>query len=475
MSEPAQPSPTDPHGKAFAINIDPTKYGALAEIGAGQEVARWFFRVGGASSGIAKTMSAYDMEVSDAIYGPGKRYVSRQRLEAMLDHEFPLLIDRLDKSRGESTTFFAFADTVTATSYSRKQDGDAWLGIRFQTKPRAEPSQIIIHARLLDPDNLPQQEAIGILGVNLIHAAMFHFDQPFRLLDRLIENINPGRAEVDMIEFSGPSFSGVDNRLMALHLVKRGLTSAAMFLANGTVVQPSDILYKKALLIERGSFRPVTNVTENMLKNAKAMFVKEARVAGDEIEMLMEMTLKNLADGKDIDHEDFLDRADLLGALGHNVLISNFGEFHKLAAYLFRYTKKMIGVVMGIPTLRELFDEKFYSSLEGGILESFGRLFKNDLKLYAYPWRDPATGELIAADNLQVAPHLRHLYAYLAENQFIAGINSFDEDCLPIYSWEVLAKIRKGDSAWEKQVPPRVAEIIKERQLFDYLPESIKI
>jgi len=371
----------DTHQKALQVNLDANLYGTFAEIGAGQEVARWFFRVGGAAGTIAKAMSAYDMTFSDAIYGPCERYVSKQRINSMLDHEFRLLYERLDAKRGEKTRFFVFADTVAAKSFNGKNDPHGWLGIRFQSEPRTDPSQIIIHVRLLDKENVQEQEALGIMGVNLAHGANYLHDDPEALIISLLDSLTNERVEVDMIEFSGPDFEKVDNRLMSLKLVQNGLTQVAMFTASGEVVQPADALYKKTILIERGSFRPATNVSVDMLRCAQAQFIQEPRVQGEQIVTIMEMTLKNLIDGDKIDHQDFIDRADILCALGKTVLISNFAEYHRLAAYLFRHTKKMIGIVMGVPTLRELFDEKYYADLEGGILESFGRLFKNDLKM----------------------------------------------------------------------------------------------
>ncbi|MSR48381.1 MAG: TonB-dependent receptor [Planctomycetes bacterium] len=456
----------DTRQKAVEINLDPTKYGTFVEIGAGQEVARWFFRVGGASGTIAKTMSAYDMTVSDAIYGPCERYVSQQRLQSMLDREFGLLTERLDQKRGETTRFFVFADTVAARSFTRKDDAHGWLGIQFQTKPREPPSQIVIHVRLLDKENIQEQEALGIVGVNLIHGAIHRFGDPAALVDALVDNLTSDRIEVDVIRFSGPAFRDVDNRVMALHLVQKGLTKAAMFMASGEVVQPADVLYKKCILVERGSFRPVTNLTLDMLHSAQARFVQEPDVQGNEIVVLMEMTLQTLSDGDQIDPRDFLDRVDILSALGKPVLISNYLEFHRLAAYLFLFTKKMIGMAMGVPTLREILDEKYYTDLEGGILESFGRLFRNNLKLYVYPLLEPATGAVISADNLRVNPNLRHLHAYLIENRLIEGLRDIDSKCLPIFSRDVLAKIRAGDPTWQAAVPPQVAQIIQERGLF---------
>ena len=454
------------HQKALQINLDPSKYGTFAEIGAGQEVARWFFRVGGASGTIAKSMSAYDMIISDAIYGHADRYVSRQRLETMLEREYDLLLERLSEKRGATTKFFVFADTVVAKSYSQQNDAHGWLGIRFQTDPHGEPSEIIIHVRLWDKENLQEQEALGILGVNLVFGAMYLHGDPEALIISLADNVGIERIEVDMIRFSGPCFEKLDNRLMALKLVQNGLTNAALFTADGEVIHPADAFYKKCILVERGSFRPITKVTLDMLRCAQAQFVQEPKVQGEEVLTLMEMTLKNLTEGDKIDPRDFLDRVDILGALGKTVLISDFGEYYRLAAYFFRYTKKMIGIAMGVPSLQEIFDEKYYTNLSGGILESFGRMFKNDLKLYVYPLLEEKSGSLISATNLRVAPNLRHLHAYLVENRYIESLRDYDEKCLPIFSRDVLQKIRSSDKSWEELVPPEVAKIIRERNLF---------
>lgn len=460
--------PTDTHQKALQMNLDKTKYGTFAEIGAGQEVARWFFRVGAAAGTIAKSISAYDMVVSDAIYGATDRYVSRRRLAAMLDHEYHLLVERLNPKRGSTTKFFAFANTVTARSYKQRDESHGWMGVRFQTQPRSDPCDIWIHVRMLDWENIQQQEALGIMGVNLIYSALYLHQNPATLIGSLMDGLTSDRVEVDMIRFSGPAFLRLDNRLMALELVQQGLANSAMFTATGEVVQAAEVLFAKPILVERGSFRPVTNVTIDMLKCAEAQFLQESHVQGEEIVVLTEMTMKNLVTEGKIDPRDFLDRADLLAALGKNVLISNYGEYYRLAAYLFRYTKKMIGIVMGVPTLRELFDEKYYTDLEGGILESFGRLFKNALKLYVYPQHEAADGSLTTAANLSVAPHLKHLYAYLLENRFIEDVRDYQPGHLRIFAKDVLAKITSADPLWEEMVPPQVARLIKERGLFGY-------
>ncbi len=454
--------------KALRINLDKRAYGTFAEIGAGQEVARWFFRVGAASGTIAKSISAYDMTISDAIYGPAERYVSRQRLESMLDHEFTLLLERLSSQRGEKTKFFAFADTVAAQGFKRRDDCHGWMGIRFQTEPTSEPSQILIHVRMLDREPLQQQEALGVIGVNLLYQASYLREHRHDFVSALIDNLTPERVDVDMIELSGPAFRLVDNRLVALELVSHGLTDAVMFNASGAVVQAADVLHKKAILVERGSFRPVTKVALDMLRCAEARFAQEPQVQGQPVVEIMEMTLKNLVADDRIEPADFLDRVDLLGSLGKNVLISNYTQHFRLAAYLHRSTTQRVAMVMGVPTLREIFDEKYYTDLDGGILESFGRLFKNELKLYVYPFLVPETNALITADNMSVAPNLRHLYQYLHQNHLIESLPDYEPSCLPIFPRIVLDRIKKADSSWESMVPPQVAAMIKERRFFDY-------
>src|SRR6058998_805623 len=453
--------------KALQINLDSSKYGTFAEIGAGQEVARRFFRVGGAAGTIAKTMSAYDMTFSDAIYGPADRYVSRVRLQTMLDHEYALLVERLDRKLGGGKTFFVFADTVAARSFKQHNESHGWLGVRFQSEKRGPPSQIIIHVRLLDEANVKQQEALGVIGVNLLDGAFYHHE-PEKLISSLQENLAPGRIEVDMIKFSGPAFQGVDNRLMSLQLVSQGLTSAVMFTADGETVQPAEVFYKKALLVERGSFRPVTYATNDMLDGARRVFLTQCDCTPEELIVLMEMTLENLLAGGQLNHADFLARVDILGALGRTVLISKFGEYYKLAGYLSRYTNRMIGLVMGVPSLMEIFDEKYYLNLEGGILEALGRMFKSGLKLYVYPMLGEANGQLVSAKTIDVAPNLRSLFQYLIDNEFIQEVADYNPAYLRIHPPEVLAKLQSGDPGWESMVPPEVVEIIKAREFFGY-------
>jgi hypothetical protein len=463
----------DTHEKAVRINLDNTKYGSFAEIGAGQEVARWFFRVGGAAGTIAKSISAYDMTVSDAMYGACGRYVSRERLETMLNTEFQTMSEHLAAKRGENTRFFVFADTLAAKSFTRKDDYHGWMGIQFQPCPSCPPSQVILHVALLDREATLQQEAVGILGVNLIHAALYESD-PVAFVKQLLDDLSIERIEIDLIEFSGAAFPGVDNRLMSLELVHCGLSSATMFTPKGKVVQPAEAFHKRPILLLRGSFRPVTNVTIDMLHHALAQFQREPANQGESVLVVTEMTLNNLLEGDAIDQQDFLDRIDLLRTLGHPVLISNFGEFYRLANYLQHRTRKLIGLVMGVGTLREVFEEKYYTHLAGGILESFGRLFKNDLKLYVYPFLDLQKGEIVTADTLRLTPKLQHLYNFLYANQRIEPILNYTPEFLSHFSRDILRRMREGDPEWVHQVPPGVALLICQNHLLGYDPAKFE-
>lgn len=460
----------DTRQKALDVNLDSRRYGTFAEIGAGQEVVRWFFRVGGGAGTIAKSMSAYDMTVSDAIYGRASRYVCRERLQAMLDYEHELNLERLRDVRGDTTAFFAFADTVSARNFHGTNECHGWMGIKFQAHPRDEDSQIIIHVRMLDGEAQLQQEALGIVGVNLVYGAFALNHEPELLVDSLLDGLSTSRIEIDMIEFAGIAFRHVDNRLMSLKLVELGLSGAAMFAANGDVLQPSEFFYRKPILVERGSFRPVCNVNLDMLRCAYEKFSQLPSVEGKEVAQVMEITMNNLKAEGEIDLRDFLARADVMAACGHPVLISDFFEYYRLAAYLARYTKESMAITMGAGSLLDIFDEKYYTNLDGGVLESFGRLFKNDLKIYCYPLRNRDTNELMTCDNLPVSPELQQLFAYLRDRGGISGLDNFDEECLQIFSREVLRLIRVGDTSWESMVPPAVAEVIKTRNYFEYQP-----
>ena len=454
--------------KALKINLDPIRYGTFAEIGAGQEVARWFFKVGAAAGTISKSMSAYDMAVSDAIYGRCKRYVSRERLQSMLDHEHRLNLERLQSSRGSSTAFFAFADTVSARNYQGTNECHGWMGVKFQTHPRDEDSQVIIHVRMLEHENGLQQEALGIVGVNLLYAAFFLHHKPHLMLESLLDNLTTARIEIDMVEFSGIEFRHVDNRVMSLKLVQLGLSGAAIFGPTGEVLQPSELLRKRAILVERGSFRPVTKVNMDMVRCAHDRFAGEPEVKEKQVVQLMEITMRNLLSAGEIDLGDFLARADALGAVGKTVLISDYFEYYRLAAYLTRYTAEPIAVAMGVANLLDLFSEKYYTELEGGILEACGKLFTKDLRLYVYPLRDHVTGLLRTVENLEIPDIQRNLFRHLVERGRIKQLDNVDESVLHIFSRDVLKRIKENDASWEGMVPPEVAQMVKERQLFGY-------
>lgn len=458
---------TDTGQKAFHVNIDSTKYGTFAEIGAGQEVARWFFRVGGAAGTVAKTISAYDKNVSDAIYGPADRYVSRLRLQQMLDYEYNLLIERLDATRGAQTCFFAFSDTVAARSYTRRDDSNGWLGIKFQAAPRAEPSQIMIHVRLLDEENLREQEALGVIGVNLIYGALCHFERPQYLITSLLDQLSKSRVDVDMIKFSGPAFAKVDNRLMSLQLVEQGLTEAVMFTVDGEVVQPSEVLYKKPVLVERGTFRPVNNLHVDMLECARRQFLADSPDNQEPV-VLMEITMRNLLQSVKVQPADFLARVDTLSAIGKTVLITIHGEFYRMVEYLRRATKDPIGIAIGMPTLQELLDARYYTALPGGLLEAVGRLFSGPVKLYVYPRKGVERDTLITAENIPVPENMKHLLAHLRNNHLVDDLRGVNTNNLNIRYAEILKNIRGGDPSWETMVPPSVAEMIKSRHYFGY-------
>lgn len=454
--------------KALEINLDGIYHGTFAEIGAGQETARWFFHVGKSSATIARSISAYDMAISDALYGPTRQYVSRARLGAMLDHEYDLLIRRLTESRGGRNAFFVFADTVATHGSARASGGHGWLGIRFETHPGSGPSEVIIHIEMLDAFTASQQETVGLVGVNLVYAAFNWHQDPCLLIRRLVDGLDRRRVEIDMIKFSGPAFAGLDNRLMSLQLLEQGLTDAAMFTAGGEVVQPSEVLHDHPVVIGRGSFRPVTNVSLDMLDSALSRCQPSAEDSSGPPLAVMEMTLNNLMTGPSIDYQDFLARVDLLGALDKTVLISNYTRFDCVTTYLRQYTPRWIGFAAGVPTVHAIFDEKYYRELPGGILEGLGRLFRGPVELFVYPTISRATGVLETAGDLSISPKLKHLYAHLFENGFIRPVEKFDREQLKVTPGDVLKKIQAGDPGWVNYVPAPAAALIQKNQLFGF-------
>ncbi len=464
--------------KALAINLDPQIYGSFAEIGAGQDVAANFFKAGGSSGTIAKTMSAYDMLFSDAIYGAEKkrRYVSESRLIAMLEHEYGLLMERLEAQRGDTTTFFAFSDTVSALNYQKTNSGQGWMGVRFQLTPKAEYNDVVLHVKLLDNDNNMQQQAVGILGVNLIYACFNYSETPLAFLLSLMDDLSKDRIQIDMIRFDGPGFKKADNRLMSLHLVKYGFSDAAVFGANGKNLQPSEVLYKKHIVIVRGRFRPVINVHLDMLNTGLTQFLEESDIDKTNVVVVTELTLQGLKERDadltaDIDEKDFLERVDILCSLGQTVMISNFHEYYKLVAYLSTITKLKMGVVLGYPNLEYIFSEDHYRELSGGILESFATLFSRKVKLFIYPTL--RNGVIQNCLRLQLPPHLIDLYRYLIANNKIEDITHYNRKNLNVQTDKVLQMIKSNEKGWEEFVPEEVATMIKDRCLFGY-PCEIK-
>ena len=453
--------------KALQINLDLKRFGTFAEIGAGQEVARQFFQAGRASGTVAKSISAYDMAISDSLYGPTDHYVSRARLEAMLAVEFEQLQKSFPRDAGEGgRALFVFADTVATRSRSAHRAGQGWMGIQFQSDPGGTPSEIIIHVRMFDVEPANEREAVGIAGVNLTYGAFYLAADARSLTKSLMDGLNRRRLEVDMIKFAGPAFQDVDDRLMSLELVESELTDAVMFTADGESVQPSEVLYEKPVLIERGSFRPVTNVTLAMLKRAEEKLQQDHPGNWEPPVILMEMTLKNLMGGETIDHADYLARADVLGALGNTVMISNYTRFDQVTGYLRNSTHKWIAMVVGVPTLNEIFQDKYYGELEGGLLEGLGRLFRGEVRLLIYPTRVAGVEGLVTADNLKVQAEYRSLYSYFVENHRIEPILDADVEQLQFSPGDVLRKLQSGDAGWKDLVPAPVARLIEDRGLF---------
>lgn len=460
--------------KALRINLNENIYGSFAEIGAGQETVRQFFRAGGASGTIAKAMSAYDKDFSDAVYGieDDKRYVTEKRLRKMLQHEINLIEQRIKRENHPNKIFFSYANTVTTIDFAKKFKGHGWVGLKYQLEPEGDYNEIILHVRFKENDARLQQETLGILGTNLIYGAFYKYNVPKKLLRYLYDHLDKDQIEIDTINFSGPAFKNVDNRLMSLELVKNGMTDAVMFDPSGKNVLPAAVLYKKNILALRGSFRPVTKVNEDMFTKSYEMFLNENKVDPKKTIVVYEITLSNLRAEGEIDEQDFLDRAKLLCSLGHSVLISNFQEYYKLIEYFSQYTKSRVGLAMGINNLVDIFDEKYYRHLSGGILEAFGKLFYKDLKVYAYPMKNE-DGSLITSDTLKVHPRMKELYKFFKYNGKVIDIKNFDNTILDVFSRKVLKMIAEGEDGWEEMLPEGISNLIKTKELFGYSKDKL--
>ncbi len=455
--------------KTLRINLNPVIYGTFAEIGAGQETARHFFRSGGASGTIAKAMSAYDKNFSDAIYGTERdgRYVTQSRLNKMLKHEMRLMEERISRKDHPDRLFFTYANTVATIDFSKRYKGHGWVGIMFQLDPnQKEYDEIILHLRFKQNEARLQQETLGIVGVNLIYGAFYKYNKPRKLLKYLYDHIDKDTVEIDMVNFSGPNFKNVDNRLMSLQLIKNDMTDAVMFGPDGNNLLPAAVLYKKNILALRGSFRPVTKVNMDMFQKSYDIFIREQTVEEENTVVMFEITLSNLKASGEIDEQDFMDRAELLCSLGHTVLISKFQEYYRLVEYLGNYTKARIGLTMGVNNLIEIFDEKYYRHLSGGILEAFGKLFFKDLKVYLYPMKNPETGQIMTSNNIKVHPRMKELYKFFKYNGKVMDIIDYDPEIMHIFSRDVLKKIMNGEDGWEEMLPEGVADIIKKKKLF---------
>ena len=457
-----------PKQKALEINLDNSIYGTFAEIGAGQEVARHFFQAGAAAGTIAKTMSAYDKTYSDRIYGsePSGRYVCEARLYKMLDHEYSLMEERLNRER-PNTRFFAFADTVAALNYSRTITGDGWLGLRFQLEPDGEANDVVLHVKLLDNTTALQSQALGVLGVNLIYACYRHFENTENLVVSLMDSLE-GRVKIDLLRITGANFTHLDNRLLSLYLIKHRMTDVAMFGADGQNVHASEFLYKKHVLSVRGSFRPATLVNMDMLKKSEIQFRGEEDVEAQHTHVLAEITYSNLTADKDLDEKDFLDRADVLCQLGHTVSIACSEEHQRLTHYLSDFKVKTIGFVIGARELLELVNDKFYNHSGSSLLSDFGELFSKNVRFYVYPAIQEGSAELMTCRNLPIPDEIKFLYKHLLDNRQIVDIRGFDKDLLHIYSNEVLEMIKAGEEGWEIMVDSKVTKLIKENSLFEY-------
>ena len=456
--------------KALTLNLNPNIYGTLAEIGGGQEVARAFFQAGGASGTVAKSISAYDKTFSDYLYNNKKsgRYVSETRLKKMLRNEYGDLTNTLQPKAGPDTRFFVFADTVVTLNYEKNNEGNGWLGVRFQLHPHSEPNEVVMHVSLLENDTLLQQYTLGSLGVNLIYACYHFHDRPNTFLQSLMDNLDTDRLEINMVRMSGINLNYVDNRLLGVQLVKNGVTSATIFDSNGNVQQPSDMLYKKNLLAFRGSFRPITNVGYDMLQKCYGIFKKDENYKQENTLALCEITLNNLMHEGIFDESDFLERVNLLNGLGQNVMISNFREYYKLVGYFSNFKLGKLRVVIGIPTFINVWDKKYYTNLRGGILEAFGKLFTENMKLYVYPSLNKNNEKLFTSKDIELPADLGYLYKYLIENKMIIDVESAEMKWLNIDSAKTLKMIQNNTRGWQEMVPEYVASYIMENKIFGY-------
>jgi hypothetical protein len=429
----------DAHHKALTINLDTSTFGSFAEIGAGQEVARWFLFVGGASGTVAKTISAYDKEVSDDLYGSGSRYVSKERLEAMLDNEWTQLLTQLSKTRGPQTRFFCFVNTVSARNFAGTNDAHGWIGLRFQLQPGGPPNDVLLHINLRDPSNVLQQQAVGILGVNLIYAAFYEVQTWESFLEGLAQDVVADRIEIDYVDLRGPAFENWDRRALQVHLVRAGLAEAVFFPAKGSTVPPTEVLHKKAVVLAPGYFGHSDPAHAHVHLQLLASAIQELQ--GDLGESKSApagffcLTLAPLTpDEPAPEVPDLLRRIDALLAAGGDVLLFRKPELYNMTALVNRHTQAPVRFVAGLSLVIRAFED-VYHNLEGRLLEALARLFAENVRIYVYPmtatdlqewlkstsangWEWSETNGWVSASQLRCAPPLGHLFAYLLASNF---------------------------------------------------------
>lgn len=437
---PAAKQPTDAHAKALAINLAGEHYGTFAEIGAGQEVARWFLRVGGASGTVAQTICAYDKTFSDDTYGAGTRYVSRERLQAMLEYEYELLQKRLGATRGANSRFFVFADTVAARNYKGDNEQHGWLGLRFQHDPGAAASSILLHVNLMDPSAELQQEAMGLLGVNLIYASFRQIRDGWdEFLAGLFDALSLDRIEIDVIKLDGPAFDGADARQLCLKALRRRMCRAIVFDSSAQVTEPSNVLRKRPLIVERGRFETVEPYQPQMLLASEAQLRREGIPLERDPACVLEMSIRSAwGDAAPEDESVLLDRVLRIHQMG-TVIVSGFPLNYLLIDYLRRHTREPIRLVAGVATLAQILHHRFYGELAGGMLEGVAKLLAANVKVYAYPMpaeayrqamsgtddtalAGEAAGELVTADDIHPEPPVNHFYRYLREADWIVPV-----------------------------------------------------
>ncbi|MBF0196974.1 MAG: TonB-dependent receptor [Planctomycetes bacterium] len=402
--------------KALSLNLDPRVYGTVAEIGAGQEVARFFFRAGGAAGTIAKTMSAYDMQFSDAIYGESKRFVSKDRLTLMLNREYGLIQERLMSRRGKDTCFFTYSNTVAARGYGEKRPCHGWVGMKFQLEPEEECNEIILHVRLHDITNQQQQDALGVFGINLIYSIYNSWQDPQAMVTQLLDDLGWERLEIDYIHLSGPKFKDVDSRLLLLYLLKIGHTEMAMFSPQGEPELASEALYKKDLLIMRGTFSPPRDKHFSLATESEKHFLGREGGEAGKSKILFEM---NLAPGSkeeedSLDIEEILERIDLFAARGYSVMVSRFYRYFRVREFVSSVTAGRVRFIMGLEHVPQIFDPKYYDGYEGGILAALGHLFTGDTRCYIH-YKDKSKGEFSSLLSSGIPDSEKQLLLYLYE------------------------------------------------------------